>query len=101
MKYKKSLDVQNKIKETIRTFIAWPANQDLSFDLPASKNQILGNFEAPPDAAETIAPSTIDFKIQALKRELQKYNITLAKARLLPTFNLGVSNPDPLSGQQS
>jgi len=101
LNYKKSLDAQNRIKETIRKFIAWPANQDLSFDLPASKNQILGDFEAPPDAAETIAPSTIDFKIRALQRELQKYNITLAKARLLPTFNMGVSNPDPLSGQNN
>jgi outer membrane protein TolC len=101
LNHKKLLDGQKKIKESIRTYLAWPANQELSFDLPSSRNQILGNFEAPPDAAEAIASSTFDFKIQALQRELQKYNISLAKARLLPTFYMGVQTPDPLSGTQS
>jgi outer membrane protein TolC len=99
--YKKTLDGQKRIKENIRKYIAWPENQELSLDLPTSRNQILGNFEAQPDAAETIAPSTIGYKIRALNRELQKYNIKLARARLLPTFNLGVQTPDPLSGVQN
>jgi outer membrane protein TolC len=101
LNYKKALDAQRKIKENIRIFIAWPANQELSLDLPTSRNQILGNFEAQPEAAETIAPSTIGFKIRTLNRELQQYNVKLARARLLPTFNLGVQTPDPLSGTQS
>jgi outer membrane protein TolC len=101
MNHKKILDGQRKIKESIRTFMAWPANQELSFDLSVSRIQLLGNFESPTEAAESITSSTFDFKIQALKRELQKYNISLAKTKLLPTFYLGVVTPDPLSGLQS
>ncbi len=101
LNYKKLLEGQRKIKESIRSYLALPVNQELSFDLPPSRNQILGNFEAPPDAAEAIESSSFNFKIQALQRELQKYNISLAKARLLPTFYMGVLTPDPLSGVQS
>ena len=39
------LEDQRKIKESIRAYLAWPANQELRFDLPPSRPQILGNSE--------------------------------------------------------
>ena len=37
-----------KIKESIRTYLDWPANQELRFDLPRSRHQILGNLTTSP-----------------------------------------------------
>jgi outer membrane protein TolC len=80
---------QRKIKEGIQKYLAWPANQELRFDLPSSRQQLLGNFETLSHSEGSIPSSSFDSKIQAVKKELQKYNIILAKTRLLPTFSLG------------
>ena len=101
LQHNKLLEGQRKIKESIRAFLAWPADRELRFDLPRSRSQILGNFETSTDPSEAFKNSSFDYKIQVLKRELQKYNITLAKTRLLPTLFMGAQTPDPLTLVQS
>lgn len=101
LEYKKMREEQRKAKDRIHRFLALPAGQELSLNLPAAKNQLLGNIAALPEAAEEVETSSFDFKIQALQRELQQYNISLARARLLPTFYMGAVTPDPLSGVQN
>ena len=46
LQHRKLLEGQRKIMESIRAFLALPADRDLRFDLPKSRSQILGNFEA-------------------------------------------------------
>lgn len=98
---KQLLETQKKHKESIRAYLAWPANQALHLELPVSRTQILGNFEALPDSAEPLSSSSFDLRIQAVKKELQQYNITLAKTKMLPTLFMGVQTPDPLTLVQS
>jgi outer membrane protein TolC len=95
------LEDQRKIKESIRAYLAWPANQELRFDLPPSRPQILGNTETLSQSVEAMPSSSFDLKIQAIKKELQQYNITLAKTKLLPTLFMGAQTPDPLTLVQS
>jgi outer membrane protein TolC len=101
LQHRKLLEGQRKIKEGIRSFLALPADRELRFDLPKSRSQILGNFGASTDPAEAFKNSSFDYKIQVLKSELQKYKITLAKTRLLPTLLMGAQTPDPLTLVQS
>ncbi len=101
LQHRKLLEGQRKIMESIRTFLALPADRDLRFDLPKSRSQLLGNFEAKTDPTETFKNSSFDYKILVLRNELQKYKITLAKTRLLPTLSLGAITPDPLTLVQS
>ncbi len=52
--------------------------------------------------SEEVSPdATFDLKIQAVRKELQKYNIILAKTKMLPTLFMGAQTPDPLSFVQS
>lgn len=90
-----------KIKESIRAYINWPADQELRFDLPRSKPQILGNRNLAKDSAESHQDSSPEHKIQVLRQELQKYNIILAKTKFLPTLFMGAQTPDPLTLVQS
>jgi outer membrane protein TolC len=101
LQHHKLLEGQKKIKESIRVFLALPAGQEPRFDLARSRSQILGDSEARMDSAETLQTSSFDYKIQGLKRELQKYKIILAKTKMLPTLSLGAQTPDPLSLVQS
>lgn len=90
-----------KSKEGIRAYLNWPADQELRFDLPRSRTQILGNPNIAKDSAETHKVASPDHKIQVLKQELQKYNIILAKTKFLPTLFMGAQTPDPLTLVQS
>jgi outer membrane protein TolC len=101
IQHRKLLEGQRKIKEGVRSFLALPADRELRFDLPKSRSQILGNFAAGTDPAEAFKNSSFDYKIQVLKSELQKYKITLAKTKLLPTLLMGAQTPDPLTLVQS
>ncbi len=95
------LEDQRKIKESIRSYLAWPANQELKFNLPPSRHQILGNIETLSQSGEAKPSASFDLKIQAIRKELQQYNITLAKTKLLPTLFMGAQTPDPLTLVQS
>lgn len=67
LQHRKLLEGQRKIMESIRTFLALPADRDLRFDLPKSRSQLLGNFEAKTDPTETFKNSSFDYKISSLE----------------------------------
>jgi outer membrane protein TolC len=99
---KQLLDTKAKSEKTIRTYLGWPPDQELHLDLAASRPQILGDYEKNVPQCEEVSPGdTLDLKIQAIKKELQKYKIILAKTKLLPTLWAGFQNPDPLSYVQT
>ncbi len=98
---KQLLEGQNKYKKSIRTYLGWPPEQELHLDLASSRHQILGRYENLQQFEDVSPDVTIDLKIQAIKKELQKYNIILAKTKMLPTLFVGAQNPDPLSFVQS
>ena len=98
---KQLLEGQNKYRKSIRAYLGWPPDQELHLDLASSRQQILGGYENLAQLQEASPDSTIDLKIQDYKKELQKYNIILAKTKLLPTLFMGAQTPDPLSFVQS
>lgn len=94
-------NAQKKLKESIRTYLAWPADRELRLEIPSSRQQVLGNFETLANPEEPLPNASFDLKIQAVKNELQQYNIVLAKTKLLPTLFMGAQTPDPLTLVQS
>jgi outer membrane protein TolC len=98
---KQLLEGQNKYKRSIRAYLGCPPDQELHLDLASSRHQILGRYENLQQFEDVSPDVTIDLKIQAIKKELQKYNIILAKTKMLPTLFVGFQNPDPLSFVQS
>ena len=95
--HQRLLEAQNKIKEGIKSYLAWPSHQNLNFHLTPTRQQVLGNGEVNPASDEESMPASPDLKIQAIKKKLQKYNIILAKTKLLPSLFMGVQTPDPLT----
>jgi outer membrane protein TolC len=98
---KQLLNAIKKHQEGIRAYLGWPANQEFHLDLPPSRQQVLGKYESLAHLDEALPGSTFDLKIQAVKKELQTYNITLAKTKMLPTLFMGAQTPDPLTLVQS
>lgn len=99
--HKQLVAAQQKNKESVRAYLAWPASQEFRLELARSRPQILGEPEKFPASEPAPPNASFDLKIQAIRKELQKYNVSLAKTKLLPTFFLGMETPDPLSAVQS
>lgn len=92
---------QNRTQEAVKSWLGLPPAHKLHFSLKPTRQQVLGPGAASPGHLEEAQGRSLDLKLQALKKELQEYNIMLAKAQLLPTLYMGVQNPDPLSNLDS
>lgn len=92
---------RQKYVDGIKAYLGWPPQQELRLELNSARSQVLGNLEAGSADTPETRPATVDLQIQAVKKELQRYNITLAKTKLLPTFFAGVQTPDPLANVQT
>jgi len=92
---------QGRIREAVKSWLGLPPAHKLHFSLKPSRSQVLGPGDGSPGRMEEAQGRSLDLKMQTLKKELQAYNIMLAKAQLLPTLYMGVQNPDPLSNLDS
>lgn len=87
----------NRLQENLRAFLALTDAQKVKFAPREARRQVLGRFDAAAATREQARERSYLLKIQNLKQELQSWNITLAKVKLLPSFFGGVQTPDPLS----
>jgi outer membrane protein TolC len=83
--------------DQIKAFVGLKQGQDLRLDLSNASHQVLGDFDAAGASLTQAKDRSYDLKILKLKEELQGYNVSLAKARVLPSFLFTTQSPDPLS----
>ncbi|MGO9018995.1 MAG: TolC family protein [Syntrophobacteraceae bacterium] len=83
--------------DEVKTVIGLKAEDRLELDLGGVRQQVLNAFDPAAVTFEQVRSNSYDLKIQSLKKELQKLNVTLAYARFLPTVNLVVQSGDPLN----
>lgn len=86
---------QNRVQERLRSFIGLKPDQTLQFEIRQSRGQVLGPQEGVD--WEKSQPRSFDVRIEALKKELQSWNVTLARLRLLPGLTAAVQTPDPIA----
>jgi len=88
---------QKKAQENLKSFLGFKPSEELSLDLHDVRRQTLGTFDPHTVTLDQAKSRSFELKVHEVKKQLQAYNITVAKTRLLPTFIAGVQNPDPLS----
>lgn len=93
-------DTRNTIVEGVKGVLGLKPEDPLELDCRDSTSQVLAGFDPAGARLDTAQSNSYELMIQQLKIELQAKNVTLAKARYLPTFLAGVENPDPLSNPQ-
>lgn len=97
----------SKIESARATILAGLANMigpsakdGLHPELNNSRDQVIDRFDPNGVTLEDARKNSFDLRIQALRRELQEKNITLAYTRFLPTFIWGVQTTDPFSANE-
>ncbi len=88
---------QSTLKEAIRDFLALKPDQPLRLELSQARRQVLGDFDPAKADKEKAEERDFEVRIEKLKKELQTWNVTLAKMKFLPSVNFTVQTPDPLS----
>ncbi|RJR35924.1 MAG: TolC family protein [Deltaproteobacteria bacterium] len=92
---------KKRLQERMKAFIGLKSGQPLDLDCKDARRQVMEQFDPAAASAAQARDRSYLLKIAELKKELQKYHIVLAKARLMPSVFLGANTPDPLSGLQS
>lgn len=88
---------QKKNLETLRMLLGLKPGQEMVPDLQEVQRQVFGQFDPATVTLAQTKTRNHDLKMQDIKRQLQEFNISLAKTKLLPVLIFGVQNPDPLS----
>lgn len=88
---------QARIREGISKFLDLKPDQPLRLDLTEVRRQVLGDFDPARASLEEARNRDFDVRIKQLSQELQTWNVTLAKMKFVPSFNLVVQTPDPVS----
>ncbi|MCL6620994.1 MAG: TolC family protein [Syntrophobacterales bacterium] len=86
---------QTRLKARLRDFVGLKAEEPRDFDLAQGRQQVLRPGE-PRDWTRQ-EPRSLEARMEAIKKELQSWNITLAKLRLLPGLTAAVQTPDPVA----
>lgn len=86
------------LRDTIKSLLGVAPEQRLEFSLQDVKKQVIDDFNPSTVTYSEVLASSFLMQVQTMKRELQSKNITLARMKYMPVFNLGIENANPLSG---
>jgi outer membrane protein TolC len=88
---------QKRILSNLKTFLGVKPEQPLDLDLRNARRQVLGSFDPAAASLEQTKVRSYELQVLELKKQLQGYNIFVAKARVLPSILFTSQTPDPLS----
>ncbi len=88
---------RKKTLASLKTFLGFKADAQVEFDLRDVHRQVLGGFDPAAAKLEEAKNRSYELKALELKKEVQKYNILLAKAKVFPSLLFTAQTPDPLS----
>ena len=94
---KRLVESQVGLRSALRSYLGLDLKESATFDLRITRQQVLASFDAAAASLVEAQRRSFELKIQNLKKEIQAWNVILAKTKLLPTIFFGVETPDPLT----
>ncbi len=88
---------QKHVLTNLKTFLGLKPEQQLDLDLRNPRRQVLGSFDPTATSLEQAKAKSYELQMLELKKQLQGYNIFVAKTRVLPSILFTSQTPDPLS----
>jgi outer membrane protein TolC len=88
---------KNRLLEGIRNFLGLKPDQPLRLEASQARRQVLGDFDPKKANLQEAESRSFDVRIKQMAKELQSWNVTLAKMKFVPSVNMALQSPDPLS----
>jgi outer membrane protein TolC len=92
---------RSRLKEAIRNFLGLKPGQDVNLDVSQARRQVLGDFDPKKATLQDAEGRSIEVRIKQMAKELQTWNVTLAKMKFVPSVNVALQSPDPLSNNNT
>ncbi|MFZ2087985.1 MAG: TolC family protein [Desulfobaccales bacterium] len=88
---------QGSLRKAVHDFMGLKPEQTLRLDASSARRQVLGDFQPKKAGLQEAEERSFDVRIKRMTKELQTYNVSLAKMKFLPSVNLALQTPDPLT----
>jgi outer membrane protein TolC len=88
---------RSRTQMAIKEFLGLRPDQPLQLETSQARRQVLGDFSPKNASLQEAESRNFDVRIKKLAQELQSWNVTLAKMRFVPSFNMALQSQDPLS----
>ena len=88
---------RQRVLTNLKNFLGLKSHQEITADSRDARGQVLGSFDPAAATLDQTKSRSYELKALELKKQLQSYNVSLAIAKIFPTFILNTQTPDPLS----
>lgn len=95
----KMVVARTTVLDGVKHLIGLQPDQMPDLSLHSVQEQVIDGFNPDMASLEEAKARSVDLKIQNLKVDLQKRNVTVAYARFMPNLLFGLTTTDPLSAQ--
>jgi outer membrane protein TolC len=92
---------KSRLLEAIHNFLGLKPDQPLRLEVSQARRQVLGDFDPKKASLQDAESRSLDVRIKQLAKELQTWNVTLAKMKFVPSVNIALQSPDPLSNNNT
>jgi outer membrane protein TolC len=86
-----------RLMEGIRNFLGLKPDEPLHLQVKEARRQVLGDFDPKKVSVKDAEERAFDVRIKRMAKELQTWNITVAKMKFVPSVNMSLQSPDPLT----
>jgi len=88
---------KERVQDAIREFLGLKPGEPLRLDVSKARSQVLGDFQPQKANLQEAQERSFDVRIKKLAQELQSWNVALSKMKFIPSLNVALQSPDPLS----
>jgi outer membrane protein TolC len=91
------ISTRSRTQAAIKEFLGLKPDQPLQLQTDQARRQVLGDFDPKQANLQDAESRNFDVRIKKLSQELQSWNVSLAKMKFVPSFNMALQSQDPLS----
>jgi outer membrane protein TolC len=88
---------RQRVLTNLKNFLGLKSHQEITADSRDARGQVLGSFDPVAATLDQTKSRSYELKALELKKQLQSYNVSMAIAKIFPTFIFNTMTPDPLS----
>ena len=88
---------RKRLEEAIHNFLGLQPDQPANLDVSQASRQVLNDFDPRKASLQEAQDRSVDVRIKQMAKELQTWNVSLAKMKFMPSVNVALQSPDPLS----
>ena len=88
---------RKRLEEGLNNFLGLQPGQPANLDVNQARRQVLNDFDPKKANLQEAEARSIDVRIKQMAKELQTWNVSLAKMKFMPSVNVSMQSPDPLS----